>query len=61
MDAFFGGAMNEEAYEEIIRHLGQIAAHLAALNARQIEIHAEAQGTLARIELLLKRLTLKEA
>jgi hypothetical protein len=52
-----------QEYDEIIRHLVQIAAHqdtinadLRAFNRQQVEINQDVKTTLARIETLLARL-----
>jgi hypothetical protein len=55
--------VDPQAYDEIIRHLVQIAAHqetinedLRAFNRQQVEINADVKTTLAHIETLLTRM-----
>ena len=62
--------MDPQAYDDIIRHLVQIAAHQETINEdlrafnrqqveinrQQVEINADVKTTLARIETLLTRM-----
>ena len=59
--------MDSHEYDEILRHLVQIAAHqdtinvdLREFNQQQVEINADTRTTLARIETLLARMLRSE-